>query len=373
MDKSYTIAMFGAFNIRSFGDTLFPAVLEKEIQNRLPLKEMELFSLGESRRGYGNDRVVHSYEDFDRIYVQKHFDAIVLGGGELFHNRDISFENNHTIYRGGVAWKKPLALGRKYSIPVIINGVGMPYELNTEEAAETRELLQAVNYVSLRDPFSLERWNACLGDTCKAYQIPDTIWSIRHLYSEKMLEETRRSVQEKYGIKDNYFLLQYGTTHAYRQVHALVRKFAHSCGRQLVAFAINACHEDQFVVDHLEPSAEDIVIKEELQPVEIAALLAGTEMFLGTSLHGSLTASAFGRKNVIIDMYPDMVSKLDGFIATAKVRCNVVGDLLNLWDVMETVYRADNFNETAAKQREDTLDEHFEKICCVIEKRASYC
>lgn len=56
----------------------------------------------------------------------------------------------------------------------------------------------------------------------------------------------------------------------------------------------------------------------------------------------------------------------------ARVHCNVVGDILDLWNVMETVYEKDNFNTDAAKQREDSLGEHFKRICHVIEKRTSY-
>ena len=273
-------------------------------------------------------------------------------------------------------WKKPLALGMKYGVPVIINGVGMPYEFGAAEITEARELLQVVQYVSLRDPFSYNRWQMCFGDGCKAYLIPDTIWSIRSMFDRTHLAETLCSLRKKYGITKDYFLLQYGTTYAYRQVYRLAEKFAHSHDGQLVTFAINACHEDRFVVEHLITSEEkaenSVIIGEELQPVESAALLAGTQMFVGTSLHGNLSASAYGKKNVIIDMYPDVVGKLDGFSAMAKVHCNVVGDILDLWNVMETVYEKDNFNTDAAKQREDSLGEHFKRICHVIEKRTSY-
>ena len=81
--------------------------LENGIRKYLPLVEIELFSPGESSKGYGNDNVIHSYEEFDLIHEQRHFDAIVLGGGELLHNRDIAFEDNRIIYRGGQCGSSP--------------------------------------------------------------------------------------------------------------------------------------------------------------------------------------------------------------------------------------------------------------------------
>ena len=42
----YSIAVFGAFNVHSFGDSLFPEATYKELDKRLPIDEFYVFSLG---------------------------------------------------------------------------------------------------------------------------------------------------------------------------------------------------------------------------------------------------------------------------------------------------------------------------------------
>ena len=239
MKGSYSIAIFGAFNIKSFGDSLYPIAIYKGLSEEIPLWKVELFSIGGGQGGY-DDWSIHTYDEFDEIHSSVGFDAIIVGGGELFHNKDISFEAGKVIYPGGEIWKKPVEYGKRYHLPVILNGVGMPYEFSQSEIGDARSILNGISYVSLRDVYSCERWRHCLGQAGKPVLVPDNMWSVHDFYSNAELEDTFQSLKDEYGIAKKFFLFQYGTTKAFKEVWKLIRKYAENENALIVTIAINA-------------------------------------------------------------------------------------------------------------------------------------
>ena len=369
---SYSIAMFGAFNVCSFGDTMFPIAVQYELSKLIEIDNLDLFSLGGGISGYYENSSIHSYEEFETLNETKKYDAIIIGGGELFHNKEITFENGKIKYPKGEIWKKPIEYGKKYQLPVILNGIGMPYEFETSDAEEIKELIKNVNYISLRDEFSYKRWKKSFGNLFKAYMIPDTLWCIKDYFKKEELNRKCRSLRNKYGIEKEYFLLQYGTTKEYEEVYEIVKNYASNVDMQIVVIAINASHEDRFVVDHLKAEENSVIISDVLSPMEIAALISQTELFIGTSLHGNLTASAYGKRNVILDMYPEFVSKLDGFAQMTGNDNNFVCDIKDLWSIIDYVYQHDNKNANIAEKMRKETHAHYARLCEVIESKIMF-
>ena len=362
----YSIAVFGAFNVHSFGDSLFPEATYKELDKRLPIDEFYVFSLGGNKNPYSN-QIVYDYSQFEEINKSKKFDAILIGGGELLHNCPINFPEENMVYEAGAIWKFPIGLGIKYNIPVIINSVGMPYEFTEEERENLEILFNAVSYISLRDEYSYQRWISYFGKSGKVKKVPDSLWNIRDYFSTNELERCRNNLKEKYGINKSYIVVQYGTTKYFREVMKILDRFAENNDIQVCAIAINAAHEDLYVVQNIGEYMNFIDIQDVLTPTEIVSLISGANMFVGTSLHGNLTAMAYGVKNVIIDMYPGFVSKLDGLAEMQDLTSNFVNEISDLWYILNEEYNRDRFysvekvNELVAE-----TEKHYDRISEII-------
>ena len=362
----YSIAVFGAFNVHSFGDSLFPEAIYSELQKRMEVDEFCIFSLGGKKNPY-SDKKVYDYLQFDEIYKEKHFDAIIVGGGELLHNFPINFPEENVVYEAGTIWQIPVKLGIKYKIPVIMNSVGMPYEFREEEREELEKLFSAVSYVSLRDEYSYQRWTGFFGVNERTVKVPDSLWNISEYFSKEKLEIRRTSLKEKYGIKKPYILVQYGTTKYFREVMKILDRFAGNNDIQVCAIAINAAHEDLYVVRNLGEYINIVDIKEILTPEEIIALISGAQLFVGTSLHGNLTAMAYDVKNVIIDMYPGFVSKLDGLAEMQDITSNFVNEISDLWYILNEEYTRERFYSVEkVKELIVETETHYDRICDVI-------
>lgn len=363
----YSIAMFGAFNVWSFGDTLFPKALYLEMSKYISIDRLEIFSLGGGISGYLGERKVHSYDEFETLNKEAEFDAIIIGGGELLHEKEIHFDGGNIVYAPGDIWKIPINYGRKYNIPIILNSVGMPYELQEDKRKEYLNLFSYVSYISLRDRFSFERWKDYFGDAIRAELVPDSLWCIKDYFDKESIIQNREFLKNKYNCTDRYLVLQYGTSKEYEQVVKIIERFAENINISVIVLAINSSHEDKFVVEHLDSNNDrTIIISDILSPDEIIPLISGAEMFIGTSLHGNLTALAYGVKNVIIDMYPEFISKLDGFSSMIGNECNFVGEIQDLWDILVSVY--ENTGNTAKKVENLRIStqNHYAKICEIV-------
>lgn len=362
----YSIAVFGAFNVHSFGDSLFPEAIYSELQKRIEIDEFCIFSLGGKKNPY-SDKKVYDYSQFEEINETKKFDAIIIGGGELLHNLPINFPEENVVYEAGAIWKIPVNLGIKYKIPVIMNSVGMPYEFKENDRVELEKLFSAASYVSLRDEYSYQRWTEYFGEHEKAVKVPDSLWNIREYFEEEKLETSRNTLKEKYEIKKPYIVVQYGTTKYFREVMKILDRFAENNNIQVCAIAINAAHEDLYVVQNLGEYKNFVDIKEVLTPEEIVALISGAELFVGTSLHGNLTAMAYDVKNVIIDMYPGFVSKLDGLAEMQDITSNFVNEISDLWYVLNEEYSRERFySSEKVKELVFETEKHYDRISDII-------
>lgn len=368
----YTIAVFGAFDVNSFGDSLFPQVVFKELSKRTKVDEMFIFAPYGCQNGYNGNGMIHSYGSFEEIYKRKKIDIIIIGGGELFHNKDIIFKNDYgedIIYSKGYIWKKPVEYGKKYNIPVVMNGVGMPYEFVGKEKDEVDEIIKDISYISLRDEFSYCRFRNQF-EFDKVSLIPDTLWFIREYYEEFTMKKTMNSLKKEFSITEQpYIVLQYGTLKNYEEILKTVEQFSKNENFQMIVLPINACHEDLEVVNRFKNiCGNSIVITRKLEPIEIISLISNADIFVGTSLHGNLIAKTYNVPNIIIDMYPNIVSKLDGFIQWVNSDGNIVNTISELWFVLNKCIREEN-QKTNLKNIKKILELHFDYLKILLEKK----
>ncbi|MFV0465967.1 MAG: glycosyltransferase [Lachnospiraceae bacterium] len=353
MSKNFSIAHFGAFNVNSFGDSLFPFAMKKELEKSVTIRSYYLFAPQENLNAYNDNKIVFDYVDFDQCMQKEKFDFIIIGGGEFLHFKEIEFKNNkdETItYEPGYMWQKPIEYAKKYGIPYILYGAGIPYEFSEGEKRCVHSYLMDALYIGVRDRFSYNKLVAIEELHNKVRLSPDSLWTISNYYCNEELQQVRQTLFFQSDLSNNnsdcvignYLVLQYGTTYETKMVAKQVEKIAHHYGLKVVLLPINYSHEDLFVLQQIykQLACETVIFDELLQPKEILAIISGACLFIGTSLHGSLVANCYGVTSISVDMYPTFVSKIDGYLDWTGGYDKIVSEPENLFDKFSEAYRA---------------------------------
>lgn len=354
----YNIAICGAFDIVSYGDSLFPIALDYEMQKRLDeYNKIIWFSPLGCKQSYGKGEKVYSYKEFEICNDQYHFDLIVIGGGELLHFRPITFHDQNgkqVIYEVGQLWQTPIDFAKKKNIPYIINAVGAPYSFGLEEGRCIRKYLESAAYISVRDIYSQKRLTAV---GVESELVPDSLWNMpRYVKSVPVIEK-------------DYIVIQYGTLFQIEKLFDVIRNLKNKFGKEIVILPINYCHDDRVIVERTKEYLENDVITydSQLSIEEIYNLITKSSMFIGTSLHGTITALSNYVPALILDMYPYLVGKMDGLHIWLNGKLKMVSDMQSIEYMVQCI-----LNEKKEKRQieidklQKKTDEHFDKIADVI-------
>lgn len=361
------VALFGAYDINSFGDLLFPEAIEIELSKRIPIRKVILFSPTTNCSDYKRNKEIYSYDEFEKVYKQYSFQAIIIGGGELLNESDIEFKDpngNVFYYKNGEIWKRPILLGKKYNIKVLVNSVGMSGLLSEEG----KNLLSEVDYLSFRDRFSSKRYWGHTNETNQNI-VPDSLWNLDDYYTVIKNKKLQEKVYEISGIDENteYVALQIGTWDNFDNIFECVLDYCRNTNLQLIVFAINWCHDDKSVTNEIAKryDNEALIINRLLQPEEIMAIISSSKVFIGTSFHGALVGCLAGVKVISYNMYSSFVSKMDGLVAWTNT------ELVENVNQLKQALLTKKAGLTQVEQIKSKLNRHFDNMAKVIESDSS--
>lgn len=314
MDRIYHVAQFGAFDVESMGDALFPDALSFGVRNFCKC-EFDLFSVNACSELYNHNRNIYAISQFPTKNEIQNYDAIVLGGGEFLNFHEISFGS--VKYPPGYLWQEPIRMAKERNIKVFINCVGVSNDFTEQECRQVQAYMQDLEYISVRDIFSKVRLRSAgiQGAVCVA----DNLWYMNQMYPKAQQSSVRRELETRFrlDLTTPYIVVQYGTTKDVQALAQQLRSIKAKTGFRICLMAINYCHEDRMGMQMLADagSGEFEVLDTYLQPPEMIAVISGASAFFGTSLHGNLTAASYDVPFVGLDMYPNFVSKMDGIFS----------------------------------------------------------
>lgn len=345
------IAVCGAFDIVSYGDALFPVAIDYELRRRIKtIEKIVLFAPIGIERCYSNDQKVYSYSEFEKMHNIYNFNAIIIGGGELLHFNPIYFRDKsgkEIKYESGELWSRPAQFANKMNIPYIINSVGVAETFSDEQTEIIKNSLSNASYISVRDKYSYERINECIhGCEC----VPDSLWNIDRYFP---------SVNNS---KDDYIVIQHGTMFQLDKLLEVISEVKDSC--RVVLLPINYCHEDRVIAEKAKAVLGDCVTVYDrlLEIKEIYDIISNSKLFIGTSLHGTITAQANGIPSIIFDMYTDTVGKMDGLYSWGAGTIKMISDMYSLkseiYDVLERYY----VNNDVINNLKKRVDCHYDKM-----------
>ena len=298
------IALCGVFDIPNYGDHLFPLVLREELSRRGYAGNVVLFSPFQAEESFVENSNVHSLDDLERMHMEEPFSAIVVGGGEIIHwhrfGQKRTFNStDFEAYPMDKVWLVPCFMKMKYNVPLLWNAPGIPFDFDADKAL-AHYLFSNIDYLSVRNDFSKQVLIDCGIPDAAIQRVPDTGFSLKNVATDQELHD--------------------------------------------------ACPFPCLIPQH------------PLSLLEIIGILSDCEIYVGTSLHGSVTASVFGRKTVSFDYQQtkktrDLYHQLgrDAFYVTDG---NQLAETVS--DALQTQQPVDFFDT------QQQLNQHFDKLFALI-------
>lgn len=325
--KKYRIAQIGTFDYKNYGDLLFSDILSTELSKRLSIEEIVLFSPVGGIKPFDIQNVFPLAE-LEKEHLRKPFDAIICGGGDILRFdaqvvRDRSKYNMTSM--SADMWLYPMILGRKHHFPVLLNAPGVPSRFWGNEKELVRIALERFDYVSTRDTKSAALLNECSENAVKV--TPDSIFLIGQTYSDRELDDVFARLKEELDLPERYYIFQTCALDHQLPIEAYEEKLKEIeawLDSRCVFMPIGYVHSDTEVLEKLNQAAEQpfSMIRRELSPIEMLAVLRKSQCFVGSSMHGCLTSMVYQVPAITINSFQS--TKLHGLFEMAQLpQCDV--------------------------------------------------
>ena len=363
------VALVGTFDVDNYGDHLFPRVAVAELGRRLPGVVVDAFSpFGtlHARRFTGGPEV-HPLGPWtpDRLDAfAARYDAVVVGGGELLHLNDPLLAAFYGVEPAEVDLVRPsrwflegLGAGREEACPVLWHALGVPFDLDPGQCERVRAALHHRGRPVVRDARSQARLRAA-GVRPPVVVVPDSGLLVDRVFPAPPPPAPTLVLQ---GCD---LLVPFAPA-----IAAVAGPLAAAHGLRITLVETGPCRGDGRFADAVAaalPTGCD-----RLPPTagldELAAVLGSAGLFVGSSLHGAITALVHGRPFVLLDLGDE--SKLRGFVEGAGAEHRLVSDVDALEPAAAVALTEPPFVAVVRRlQRE--VDRHFDALAAAIAEAA---
>ena len=334
------VDVWGGFDVENYGDALFPRIFELELHRRLPDARLTFHS------PFGHEGPLH----FNRSWPVEALgertperlseladaaDLVVIGGGEIAHVRDDLLGTAYGLepdpaFRPSAFFLDGLGAAGEARTPVAWHGIGIPFDFDEETAALVRDALERRPYVTVRDEGSLARLRRA-GVRSDVEVVPDSVLFLPRLFGVVEVEERVAALRARGLYPDRPPLVVQGTAALAPQAATIAAALERGRGdTPLLLLATGPALGDGLFLDELEARlpgpVQRLPPRAELE--DIAAAIHSSAGFVGSSLHGSITAVAYGRPLLMLN--PDGRAKLDAAAAELGRPELVLHDLTDL-------------------------------------------
>jgi hypothetical protein len=312
------IAHFGAFDHSSYGDLLFPSIAEHF------LPEYELIHVAPTRipSGWRDARPIISVQD---ALKRTDWDGILIGGGDIIQTGDWSTEKWRRHFETPFCslpslWAGACFLSAKLAIPLAWNSPGVPAPFGASYGGLAELALEASDYIAVRDKISANNLSPYTNRSI--FIVPD---------SALMLRQVWRSKREATG----HLVVSIAKNDIAECAEEIKRAFAYfrrsSAGQFKIAIVQLMPWEFE-IEDYEETLRLNGIEADIIHPLSIEATveaIATAAGYIGNSLHGLVTAIAYGVPAVLVTPARKQSHKYDGFLRASGL--NVSLHLSSSW------------------------------------------
>lgn len=368
------IALVGAVDRNNYGDLLFPIILKEWLSSRnkdLDFKNYGVVSSDLSKIGAMPSEKISDIESDVP-------DALIVVGGATL-NSAWKFTHLHLLenakeilfYRilykligkrnaervsakiiqgkSRYPWifsKQEYKLGNCQIIYNTVSGTDFSYFSEKEQYKIASYLAQA-DYLSVRDP--LTKMNLQNLNIEKVHMAPDSAIIMSDIFPKNKLNEmvsTEYQIFEKENDSKKYLVFQIGKKYATdeKKIAEQICQYCQERKLSLILLPIGRAgmHEDHIplrkIYEYCKNEVE-VFLPKNNTIFDTMSYIANAEIFLGTSLHGNITAISYGVKTVGLD---SRVKKLKFFLEEYYIESYPYAD--NVFNIYDELVKSDSVN-----------------------------
>ncbi len=291
---------FGTFDVSNYGDLLFPLIVAKHLNCQTDYDLVCASPVGGKPNFHD---CVESISVNDAYALRSEVDAAIIGGGNIIHCERTTLSDYQEKLTSNFAyydlWVAP-SIYVKNTIPVLWNAPGVPQKFHKQYHPIVKGALQRADYLSVRDSeskqFLLDVWSDASIEV-----MPDTAWMINTLWKRDYLTEHYQKIlyETKLSSSDPIVILhlnqRYTNGMSFVELAATLDKISVTISARPLLIPIGACHGDKELAESVSKlmCTKPLVLKPHAL-IDIAACIAHAKAYIGSSLHGLITASSFG-------------------------------------------------------------------------------
>jgi hypothetical protein len=358
------ISHLGTFDVENYGDLLYPIVFRSLLEKRDSGIRIRQFALlpGEApqQSGFKNrpvqnlfgpcqaqpvtlvvgggdilrtdwDTVAAPYSTIHRNYLSRLRSSIGTGdtlrylllkslprqaGGKFFATR---FRDRWMGYpAAGPFLIDPTDLPAGSSVSYLSCGVPHDFEVAGKDAI--RRTFNHAQFIYLRDEQSAEKLRSC-GVSRKIHVAPDLIVTLSEEFNGAEEARKGREIFSRIGITGDRPVLCFQSQpfpgFNPEEIVGHLNRYRRRSGSEVVLLPIGYCHGDAAFLQRLAKQSGGTLKYANMYSVfDMISVIAASDLFVGTSLHGNITAFSFGIPHLF---GPLPVEKAEGFLRVADL------------------------------------------------------
>ena len=344
------IAQVGTFDLDNLGDLLFPWVFSKIVKKIAKEKEKDveivLFSPKGNKAGdiYSDQLESFPLELFDKEDSRKRFDKIFIGGGDIIRSDDWSLGSVYGELGPMLSFSQILSPTVSPARRLVLLSPGAPFPISDGARIFLKNSFLRIAHAAVRDTSTRRLIEALCPDDIQISVLPDIVNDIaNHLTHAEVTERSQRILKDFIPDSRPYICFQghKDVVGSVQNASDLLRKIQADLGLPIVLLEIGRCLGDSEFLSSLGSECNFPLIslrdKSSLNMLDKVSIIANSSGFVGSSLHGNIIASAYGKPH--ISFVGSMSNKTKGFFMQCKT-----GLLYNsICDAIENVSAINSF------------------------------
>jgi polysaccharide pyruvyl transferase WcaK-like protein len=350
----------GTFDVRNYGDLLFPLLAEM----RLAPHGFRLRPASPTGRSTGWRDAVASEPIIPALYGVNRPDGILIGGGNIIHMRPVTLPDyaDQADWAYGALWVDAGLVAQRAGIPLAWNAPGVPHGFSEQETPALNAALAAASYLSVRDEASADALQGA------ARVVPDTALDLARLWPKPSLADAFGTLIARTGADGTQgfaalHIKERSVAGAVEHLAPLIDAFADRTGLVPILIGIGACHGDDVATTRVSKAMvrPHVNLAEPLGLREIASAIAYSRQYVGASMHGYVTAAAYGRSGIIVAR--PRLPKMAGVLAHL---CRPQDEALDWADALDRAATGPALETTLPDTVTAALDEHWGAVVSVL-------
>ena len=358
------LGICGTFDVRNFGDLLFPLIAQNELAKRLGPVELQRYAYhARSTPAWTFDVTPLSRLERDMDTI----DGMIVGGGHLIRfDKDVApnyLPPDPEIPHPTGYWLTPAVLAVQRGRPLAWNAPGVYGEVPAWAEGLMKLAFENSRYIAVRDEPSRAALTRFAGGTEIAV-VPDTAFGVAALVNSggPLPDVERRHATPK--PRQPYIIIQPGDgcIAAARALSAARRKLKEF---QIVSLPIGPdLGDDDFVLRDILPDA--LRFPDWPHPLTIIELIRDSSGIICESLHATITALALGVPVFRSDghSFAGKYAPLRKFDSVFEIDFNAGAEVQRLFDRLGRTQP-----EAAVKSAAAELDLHWNKMAQALSER----